>query len=180
MDDFTVYGDSFDQYLHHLTKVLQRCIDTNLVLNYEKCHFVVREGIVLGHVVSSRGIEVNKAKVDLITSLPYPTNVKEIRNFLGHAGFYRCFIKDFSRIAQPLSQLLQKEVTFDFGEACKLSFDTLKSMLTTAPIIQPSDWSLPFELMCDASQYAVGAILGQRSGKCSHVIYYTSKTLSPA
>ncbi|XP_071916300.1 uncharacterized protein [Coffea arabica] len=152
MDDFTVYGDSFDQCLHHLTKVLQRCIDTNLVLNYEKCHFMVKEGIVLGHVVSSRGIEVDKAKVDLINSLPCPANVKEIHSFLGHAGFYRRFIKDFSRIAQPLSQLLQKEVTFDFGEACKLSFDTLKNMLTTAPIIQPPDWSLSFELMCDASQ----------------------------
>ena len=113
---------------------------------------MMKEGIVLGHVVSSRGIEVDKAKVDLINSLPCPANVKEIHSFLGHAGFYRRFIKDFSRIAQPLSQLLQKEVTFDFGEACKLSFDTLKNMLTTAPIIQPPDWSLSFELMCDASQ----------------------------
>ena len=180
MDDFTVYGDSFDQCLDHLTKVLKRCIETNLVLNYEKCHFMVKEGIVLGHVVSSRGIEVDKAKIDLITSLPYPTNVKDIRSFLGHAGFYRRFIKDFSKIAQPLSRLLQKEVPFNFGDDCKLSFDTLKGMLTTAPIIQPPDWKLSFELMCDASQYAVGAVLGQRNGKCSHVIYYASKTLTPA
>ncbi|XP_027061839.1 uncharacterized protein [Coffea arabica] len=176
----TVYGDSFDQCLHHLTMVLQRCIETNLALNYEKCHFIVKEGIVLGHVVSSRGIKIDKAKVDFISSFPYPTNVKEIRSFLDHIGFYRRFIKNFSRIAQPLSQLLQKEATFDFGQSCKVSFDTLKSMLTTTPIIQPPDWSLPFELMCDASQYAMGAVLGQRSGKCSHVIYYVSKTLSPA
>ena len=110
--------------------------------------------------ISFRSIEIDKAKVDLITSLPYLTNIKEIRSFLGHAGFYRRFIKDFSRIAQPLSQLLQKEAPFDYGDACKVSFDTLKSMLTTAPIIQLSDWSLPFELMCGASQYAVGAVLG--------------------
>ncbi|XP_027062064.1 uncharacterized protein [Coffea arabica] len=180
MDDFTIYGGSFDQCLHHLTKVIQRCIEINLILNYEKCHFMVKEGIVLGHVISTWGIEVDKAKVDLTTSSPYPTNVKEIHSFLGHASFYRRFIKDFSRIAQPLSQLFQKEATFDFEKACKVSFDTLKSMLTIAPIIQPPDWSLPFELMCDASQYAVGVVLGQRSGKCSHVIYYASKTLSPA
>ena len=89
MVDFTVYGDSFDQCLHHLIKVLQQCIEMNLVLNYEKCHFMMKEGIVLDHVVSSRGIEVDKVKIDLITSLSYPTNVKEIRNYLGHAGFYR-------------------------------------------------------------------------------------------
>ena len=85
MNDFTIYDNSFDQCLHHLTKVLQWCIETNLVLNYEKCHFMVKEGIVLGHVISSRGIEIDKVKVDLITSLPYPTNVREIRSFLGHA-----------------------------------------------------------------------------------------------
>ena len=88
MDDFIVYGDSFDNFLHNLTLVLQRCIKTNPVLNSEKCHFMVEQGIVLGHVVSSRGIEVDKAKVDSIQSLPYPTSVREVRSFLGHAGFY--------------------------------------------------------------------------------------------
>ena len=88
MDDFIVYGDSFDNCLHNLTLVLQRCIETNLVLNFEKCHFMVEQGIVLGHVVSSRGIEVDKAKVDTIQSLPYPTSVQGVRSFLGHAGFY--------------------------------------------------------------------------------------------
>lgn len=106
MDDFTVYGDSFDSCLDNLTKILKRCMETNLVLNYEKCHFMVTEGIVLGHVISSRGIEVDKEKVDLILSLPYPTNVREVRAFLGHAGFYHRFIKDFSKIALPLSKLL--------------------------------------------------------------------------
>jgi hypothetical protein len=112
MDDFTVYGDSFDNCLHNLTLVLQRCIETNLVLNSEKCHFMVGQGIVLGHIVSSKGIEVDKAKVDIIQSLPYPTSVREVRSFLGHAGFYRRFIKDFSKIALPLCKLLQKGCSF--------------------------------------------------------------------
>jgi hypothetical protein len=123
MDDFTVYGDSFDNCLHNLTLVLQRCIETNLVLNSEKCHFMVHfmveQGIVLGHVVSSRGIEVDKAKVDIIQSLPYPTSVREDRSFLGHAGFYRIFIKDFSIIALPLCKLLQKDVAFELDERVK-------------------------------------------------------------
>ena len=113
MDNFTVYADSFDDCLYNLKKVLERCIETNLVLNYEKCHFMVDQGIILGHVVSARGIEVDKAKIDVIRSLPYPTCVREVRSFLSHAGFYRRFIKDFTKIAQPLCKLLQKDVTFD-------------------------------------------------------------------
>ncbi|KAK4381607.1 Retrovirus-related Pol polyprotein from transposon opus [Sesamum angolense] len=121
------------------------------------------QGIVLGHVISSRGIEVDKAKVDLIVNLPYPTSVREIRSFLGHAGFYRRFIKDFAKIAQPLSRLLQKDANFVFGGDCQEAFDELKRALTSSPIIQPPDWSTPFEIMCDASNYAVGAVLGQKS-----------------
>ncbi|XP_073054091.1 uncharacterized mitochondrial protein AtMg00860-like [Primulina eburnea] len=96
-------------------------------------------GIVLGHVVSSRGIEVDKVKVDIITNLPFPTNVKEVRGFIGHAGFYRMFIKDFSKVSMPMSKLLQKDVPFEFGEDCKKAFDKLKNMLTIMPVIQPPD-----------------------------------------
>ena len=131
-------------------------------------------------MISEKGIQVDKAKIDLISKLPYPTNVREIRGFLGHAGFYRRFIKDFSKVAQPLTRLLQHEVKFDFDETCKKAFDLLKEKLTTAPIIQPPNWELPFGLMCDASDYAVGAVLGQKVGKNRHVIYYASKTLNPA
>ncbi|GKD12602.1 reverse transcriptase domain-containing protein [Tanacetum coccineum] len=92
MDDFSVFGDSFSSCLSHLDKMLQRCEDTNLVLNWEKCHFMVKEGIVLGHKISKSGIKVDKAKVDVIAKLPHPTTVKGICSFLGHAGFYRQFI----------------------------------------------------------------------------------------
>ncbi|KAM1904104.1 hypothetical protein ACFX13_041535 [Malus domestica] len=155
MDDFSVFGDSFDACLNNLTLILQRCIETNLVLNWEKCHFMVKQGIVLGHIISENGIEVDKSKRDLVRHLPSPTSVREVRYFLGHAGFYRRFIKDFSKIAQPLCRLLQKEVAFMFNNECETAFKTLKDMLTSAPIIMPPDWSLPFELMCDASDYAM-------------------------
>ncbi|KAK8675809.1 hypothetical protein V6N13_033872 [Hibiscus sabdariffa] len=126
------------------------------------------------------GIEVDKAKVDVIANLPYPTNVREVRSFLGHAGFYRRFIKDFSKIALPLTNLLQKEVQFEFGKECKEAFDKLKDLLTSAPIIRSPQWDLPFEIMCDVSNYAVGAVLGQRVDNRSHVIYYASHSLNAA
>ncbi|XP_071929727.1 uncharacterized protein [Coffea arabica] len=180
MDDFSVYGDSFDTCLDNLKLILIRCIETNLVLNWEKCHFMVEHGIVLGHIVSSKGIEVDRAKIDVISALPYPANVREVRSFLGHAGFYRRFIKDFSKIGAPLFQLLQKDVAFEFDDKCERAFDKLKELLTSPPIIQPPDWRLPFEIMCDASDHAVGAVLGQRVGKAAHVIYYASRALNGA
>ncbi|CAN6567572.1 unnamed protein product [Malus baccata var. baccata] len=180
MDDFSVFGDSFDGCLENLTLILKRCVETNLVLNWEKCHFMVRQGIVLGHIVSERGIEVDKSKIDLVRYLPSPTSVREVRSFLGHAGFYWGFIKDFSKISNPLCRLLQKDVAFDFNEECEKAFNHLKEMLTSAPIIVPPDWSLPFELMCDASDYALGAVLGQRKDKRPHAIYYASRTLNDA
>ncbi|RDX80254.1 Retrovirus-related Pol polyprotein from transposon 17.6, partial [Mucuna pruriens] len=182
MDDFTVFVDSFEACLNNLSKVLKRCIDTNLVLNFEKCHFMVTEGIVLGHLVSNRGIEVDKAKIDIITSLPNPTSVREVRSFLGHAGFYRRFIKNFSALALPLSRLLQKDVEFNFDQPCIEAFQELKSRLTSAPILQAPSWDLPFELMCDASNSALGAVLGQRAraGQPVHVIAYASRTMDSA
>jgi hypothetical protein len=141
---------------------------------------MVKQGIVLGHVISQRGIEVDKAKVDLISNLPPPRTVKEIRSFLGHAGFYRRFIKDFSKIARPLCKLLAKETPFEFDEECLKAFGALKEILTSTPVIRPPSWGEPFEIMCDASDYAVGAVLGQRIEKLPHVIYYASKTLNAA
>ncbi|GJW96956.1 putative nucleotidyltransferase, ribonuclease H [Tanacetum coccineum] len=159
MDDFSIFGDSFDKCLNNLDKMLQRCKDAHLVLNWEKCHFMVKEGIVLGHKVSSAGLEVDKAKIDVISKLPPPTNIKGVRSFLGHAGFYRRFIKDFSKIARPLTKLLEKDTPFEFDDECQKAFELLKEKLTCAPVIVSPNWNLPFELMCDASDFAVGAVL---------------------
>ncbi|KAK8713476.1 hypothetical protein V6N13_148692 [Hibiscus sabdariffa] len=180
MDDFSVSGETFDSCLGNLAKVLKRCEEADLVLNWEKCHFMVNEGTVLGHKISSKGIEVDKAKVEVIEKLPPPTNVKGIRSFLGHAGFYRRFIKDFSKISKPLCNLLQQNQPFVFDKECQSAFEELKMRLISAPVVVPLDWTSPFELMCDASDHAVGAALGQRRGKLFHVIYYASLTLNEA
>ncbi|GKD48741.1 reverse transcriptase domain-containing protein [Tanacetum coccineum] len=118
MDDFSVFGDSFSSRLSHLDKMLKRCEDNNLVLNWENCHFMVKEGIVIGHKISKSGIEVDRAKVDVIAKLPHPNSVKGVRSFLGHVGFYHRFIQDFSKIARPMTHLLEKETPFIFSKEC--------------------------------------------------------------
>nr|GEU52303.1 retrovirus-related Pol polyprotein from transposon 17.6 [Tanacetum cinerariifolium] len=136
MDDLSVFGNSFETCLSYLDKMLKRCEDTNLCLNWEKSHFMVKQGIVLGHKISKNGIEVDKAKVDVIAKLPHPTTVKGVWSFL------------------------QK--------------------LTKAPILVAPDWDLPFELMCDASDFAIGAVLGQQKTKHFQPIHYPSKTMTDA
>jgi hypothetical protein len=150
----------------------------DLVLNWEKCHFMVQEGIVPGHKISEKGIEVDKVKIEVIEQLPLPTNVKGIHSFLGLAIFYRRFIQNFSQIAWPLMHLLVKDATFIFMEDCLQSFHTMKNALISAHVTQPSDWHLPFEIMCDASDYAVEAVLGQSKDKKHCAISNASKTLT--
>ncbi|KAK8996708.1 hypothetical protein V6N11_020207 [Hibiscus sabdariffa] len=133
MDDFSVSGETFDSCLGNLAKVLKR-----------------------------KGIEVDKAKVEVIEKLPPPTNVKGIRSFLGHAGFCRRFIKDFSKISKPMCNLLHQNQPFVFDKECQSAFEELKMRLISAPVVVPPDWTSPFELMCDASDHAVGAALGRR------------------
>ncbi|GJX44707.1 reverse transcriptase domain-containing protein [Tanacetum coccineum] len=145
MDDFLVFGNSFGNCLSHVDKMLKRCEDTNLCLNWEKSHFMVKEGIVLGHKISKNGIEADKAKVDVIAKLPHPTTIKGVWSFLGHAAF-----------------------------------EMIKKKLTEAPILIAPDWDLPFELMCDASDFAIGAVLGQRHEKHFRPIHYDSKIMSEA
>nr|GEZ28091.1 reverse transcriptase domain-containing protein [Tanacetum cinerariifolium] len=116
-----------------------------------------KEGIVLGHKISKYGIKVDREKVDVIAKLPHPTTVKGVRSFLGHTSFYRRFIQDFSKIVRPMTHLLEKETPFVFSKECIDAFETLKKKLTEAPILVVLDWNLPFELMCDASDFAIGA-----------------------
>nr|GEX44640.1 reverse transcriptase domain-containing protein [Tanacetum cinerariifolium] len=138
-----IFKNSFQACLSRLERMLKRCEDTNLCLNWWKSHFMVKEGIVLGHKISKEGIEVDKAKVDVIAKLPHPTTVKGIRSFLGHAGFYR-------------------------------------GKLTEAPILIALEWDMPFELMCDASDFAIGAVLGKRQEKYFRPIHYASTTMIEA
>nr|GEX30828.1 reverse transcriptase domain-containing protein [Tanacetum cinerariifolium] len=138
--------------------MLKRCEDTNLCLNWEKSHFMVKEGIFLKHKISKQRIEVDKAKVDVITKLPHPTTVKGIQSFLGHVGLYRRFIKDFSKISLSMTGLLEKDTPFIFSKECVEAFQTLKRKLTEAPILIAPEWDMPFELMCDASDFAIGNV----------------------
>nr|GEY05928.1 reverse transcriptase domain-containing protein [Tanacetum cinerariifolium] len=172
MDDFLIFKNSFQTCLFHLEKMLKRCEDTNLCLNWKKSHFMVNEGIVLGHKISKEGIKVDKAKVDVITKLPHPTTVKGIRIFLGHPGFYRCFIKDFSKIDWPMTRLLEKDTAIwrtllkktTFLHNTFFSMDSLSTPVVSAaklPILNPNEfdlWKMRIEqyfLMPDYSMWEV-------------------------
>ncbi|XP_055814109.1 uncharacterized protein LOC129883475 [Solanum dulcamara] len=143
MDDFSVFGESFDLCLKYLEKALARCKETNLVLNWEKCHFLVKEGIVLGHKVSKGVLEVDKAKIEVIEKLPSPILVKRLYSILGHAEFYQQFIKDFSKIARPMCSLLEKEASYTVTEkeilALVYAFDKFCSYLVGTKVIIYSD-----------------------------------------
>nr|GEZ19066.1 reverse transcriptase domain-containing protein [Tanacetum cinerariifolium] len=180
MDDFSVFGNSFSTCLTNLEKMLNQCEDTKLALNWEKSHFMVKEFIVLGHKISKKGIELDEAKIKVISKLPHPTTVKGILSFLGHAGFYCRFIKDFSKISRPMTHLLEKNSPFIFSNECIQAFRTLKDKLTEASILIAPNWDQPFELIYDASDYAVGVVLGQRVDKHFRPIHYASKTMNQA
>ena len=173
-------GKYFDNCLENPRHALIRYGETNLVLNWEKCLFIGKEGIVLGHRISEKGIEVDKEKIETIEKLHPPLSVKRIRSFLGHTGFYTRFIMDFSKIAKPLSNLLVQGAPFEFDDQCMKAFLFLKEKLVSTPIILEPDWDLPFELMCDVSDYAIGAVLGQKRERKFQVIYYVSWTLNDA
>ena len=180
MDDFSVYGSSFEHCVENLETVLQRCQDKNQSLNWEKRHFMVTEGIVLGHKIYVVGLEIDQAKVVVIKTLMPPTTVKGIKRFLGHASFYRRFINDFSKISKPLCRLLEKDAKFDFDESCRSAFEEIKSRLVIAPIMLTPEWNNDFEIISDASDYAMGVVLGQRTEKIFKVIYYARKTFNEA
>ena len=129
---------------------------------------MVKEGIVLGHRISEKGIEVDRDKVEVIERLHPPISVKGVRIFLGHAGSYRRFIKDFSKIAHPLCKVLEKDCKFYFDESCLKAFSELKEKLVSLPIISSPDWNSPFEVMCDVSGVALGVVLGQIKNKLLH------------
>ena len=128
----------------------------------------------------TRRIEVDKAKIEGIDKLPPPSSIKDIRSFLGHAGFYKRFIKDFSQIAKSLSNLLVQGTPFEFDVQCMRAFSVLIDKLVSAPIVVAPDWDFPFKLMCDTSDYVFGAVLRQKRERIFQVIYYANRTLNDA
>jgi hypothetical protein len=162
MDDFSMYGNTFDDSLKKFEKVLKRCIETNLSLINEKCFMVLTKGIVLGHHISSSGIIVDPAKIQIIVNLSEPINHKDVRSFLGYAGYYRRFIENFSKIAFPLFKLLAKDVHFHWDTNCQTAFQKLKENLSTTPILRGPNWAFPFHISIDASDTAIRASLGQK------------------
>jgi len=179
MDDFTPYGISFQEALQNLEKVLKRCIQAHLSLSIEKCHMMMSEGIVLGHFISSQGIQVDPSNIQVIKDLPTPKTQTEVRIFLGHAGYYRRFINFFSKIASPLFVLLMKNVEFKWTNSCQEAFNTPKHQLSTTPILRGPDWTLPFHISSDASDTTIGAVLGQEENHLPYAIYFISKNMTP-
>jgi hypothetical protein len=161
MDDFTPYGTNFEEALSNLEKVLKRCKQSHLSLSTKNFHMMMREGVVLGHFISYAGIQVDPTKIQVILDIPTPSTQKEVRSFLGHAGYYRRFIKNFSKLASPLFFLLTKYVNFRWTDDCELSFLDLKQGLSTTPILSRPNWALPFHIYSYASDTAIGAVLGQ-------------------
>ena len=154
MDDFTAYGNTFQESLDTLEKVLIWCQETKLALCHEKCKMLLIEGIVLGHHISSQGIKVDLAKIKVIVGLPSPKTQKEVRIFLDYAGYYRCFIENFTKIVAPMFKLLIKDVEFQWTKSCQNAFDILKAKLLVAPILRGPDWTLPFHISINASNTA--------------------------
>jgi hypothetical protein len=141
---------------------------------------LLTEGVVLGHHVSSEGIKVDPAKIEVIVRLPPPKTQKEVRIFLGHAGYYRRFIENFTKIVAPMFGLLIKDVDFVWTEQCQTAFETLKAKLSVAPVLRGPNWTLPFHISTDASDTAIGGVLGKKEDQQSYAIYFVSKNLSPA
>ena len=151
MNNFFVFGNDFKCCLAHLTKILEVCVKKGLVLSWEKSHFMVRKGVVLGHIISGKGLEVDKAKIEVIQNLTLLGIVRDLRSFLKHVSFYKRFIQDFAKVSKPLTTLLCKDKDFIIDEEGKRAFKMLKQALIEAPILQSPNWDLPCEIMCDAS-----------------------------
>eukprot|EP00253_Pinus_taeda_P003794 PITA_03794 len=159
MDDFTPYRDDFDPELDTLEKVLQCCIVTRLCLSHEKCYMMVTEGLILGHYISAAGIQVDPAKIQILLLIPTPTTQTEVRSFLGFFGYYRRFIEHYSCIAAPL-YALTGNVDFLWTEKCECAFKDLKKLVSRDPVLQGPNWDFPFQISSNASDTAIGVVLG--------------------
>ena len=160
MDDFTVYGNTFEEALEILEIFLKRCQEENLSLSQEKCFMMFTEGIVLGHHISGDGIRFDESKVEVISNLSIPSCQKDVRSFLGFTGYYRRIIENFTKIESRLFKLLTKDCEFKLNSDFQLAFETLKTKISEAPILRGPNWKLPFHISTDALDTALGAVLG--------------------
>jgi hypothetical protein len=175
IDDILVYSRNEAEHTKHLHTVLQRLRDHQLYAKLSKCEFWLREIKFLGHTISQNGVSVGPEKVQEVMNWKPPTTVRQIRSFLGLAGYYRRFIPDFSRIAKPMTKLLKKGVKYEWSQKCEDAFHTLRQHLTTAPVLAQPDSTKPFEVYCDASSTGLGCVLMQDN----RVIAYASRALIP-
>lgn len=178
LDDINIFSNTFEEHIQHLTEVLERFRQADLKLNLEKCHFCKKELAFLGHIVSEKGIQPDPGKVEKVQNFPIPTNLTELRGFIGLASYYRRFIKDFASIVEPMHRLMRKNIPYIWNEDCQKAFEILKEKLTTAPILIYPDFTKPFVLYTDASYLGLGAILSQKDDEGNeHVVAYASRSL---
>lgn len=180
LDNIVVYSYDLSSHIHNLKSVFQRIRNFNLKVQPAKCEFLRKEVIYLGHIISQNGVQPNPDKVKAVTDFPTPKSSKDIKSFLGLVSYYRRFIQDFSKLAKPLTNLLKKDVPFLWENAQQLSFETLKNQLVSAPILAYPDFSRPFILTCDASNYAISAILSQGQIGQDRPIAFASRTMNKA
>ena len=180
IDDILIFSRSFTEHLEHIREVFLRLRSANLRLKPSKCDFATKSVKFLGHVITRDGISPNPEKISAVKNFPIPKCAKEVRSFLGLANYYRRFVNSFAKIAAPLNALLCKDKKFSWSEQCQLAFDTLKTALCESPILAYPDFSLPFSLHTDASDYAVGYVLSQKQNGLERVIAYAGRNLTPA
>ena len=173
IDDILVYSKNKAEHAIHLRLVLQTLREHQLYAKFLKCEFWLEEVAFLGHVVSKKGIQVDPKKIEAIIEWPRPTIVTEVRSFMGLAGYYRRFVKDFSKIAAPLTRLTQKNVKFVWTDRCEEHFLLLKDLLTSAPILTLPSGDESYTVYCDASRVGLGCILMQND----RVVAYASRQL---
>lgn len=180
MDDVIVYSATLEEHIERLDNVFNRLSEANLKIQPDKCEFLRKEVAYLGHLVTPEGIKPNPSKVEAVVNFPQPTSPKEIKQFLGLSGYYRRFVPDYAKIIKPLTNLLKKNIEFNFNEKCVQAFNRCKILLTTAPILQYPDFEKDFIISTDASQHSVGAILSQGEINADLPVYYASRTLNSA
>src|SRR5258708_4929797 len=178
LDDILVYSKNYDEHMKHLDTVLHTLRQHKLYAKKSKCKSLKHEISFLGHFINSHGIKMEPSKVDAVLKWPQPKNLHDIRSFLGLAGYYRRFVKDFSKIAAPLTDLLHKNTPFDWTDKQESAFRQLKHAVSSAPVLIVPDPDKPYTVVTDASGFAIGAALCQDHGNGLQPCAYISRKMT--